>query len=98
MESGPKSLFELIKPLPVLKKKSSERSELLSYFQTYARDRNNKPLTGARLGVLLSPFSLNDLYAFKSRLEDRRKTQVGFQWNKMFWGSIKGDEKNTPTD
>ena len=87
---GMKSLADIFGEIPQKpKKRTSERAELLRYFIERIRDKNNKLLTPARVGVLLSIYSLQDLYTFKSILEDCSRTQIGFNWQKQFWGRIK---------
>lgn len=89
-ESHPKLLGDLIlKRQPTSQKRLSERASVVQYFHERARDKNGKQFSAPYIGRRLSHLTLQDLYAFKSMLEDRSRTQIGFNWNKMFFGMLK---------
>lgn len=67
----------------------SERAALIKYFWERARNKEGNHFPESFIGYKLSHLSLEDLYAFKSQLCDREKTQQGFNWNKVFWGMLK---------
>lgn len=81
---------------PEKKKRTSERAELIRYFAEKARDRNGKPFKPSYIAYRLSHLTVSDLYTFRSMLEDRAKTQQGFNWNRAFFGMLKAQSLSTP--
>lgn len=105
MFRAPKSIGDLMKGHLPKKKPRSERAILIEYFQERAVGKNNKPFSHAKINMMLSYCSVQDLYAFKSMLEDRARTfkpykgqdgkmVLSFNWNKTFFGMIKSKETN----
>lgn len=73
--------FPTIKP-----KNLSERALLLKEFLEIINSQTNppyKPLTPARLGMLLAPIKTKDLYVFLSRCKEAKS------FAKFFWWSFK---------
>jgi hypothetical protein len=70
---------------------ASERAELVRYFldNAGAAWSGKRRLSAAYVGSRLAHLSVQDLYAFRSMLEDRARTQPGFVWSKAFWGMLK---------
>ena len=90
LNEQPKSIGSLLEERmkkPV--KKLSERASVVQYFHECARDKKGGQFPAPFIGRKLSHLNLNDLYAFKSMLEDRSRTQAGFSWNKVFFGMLK---------
>lgn len=67
----------------------SERAGLVRYFHQRARNKQGEQFDVGYIGLLLAHLDLQDLYAFKSMLEDRERTVPGFNWNKAFFGMLK---------
>lgn len=86
------SIQDIFGKTRVLNKKGkpkSERGELIRYFHERALDKNGKPYRASYIAYRLSHLTNEDLYSFKSMLEDRNKTKIGFNWQKTFWGMLK---------
>lgn len=91
--STPKPIADLfgnytLPPVGV-KKRTSERAELVRYFYENAKVgwQGKGKLSPGYVGMRLAHLTVQDLYAFKSMCEDRRRT--GYNWSKYFWGSLK---------
>lgn len=80
------------------KKRSSPRAELIGYFFNNAKKgwTSKRPLTVIYVGMCLAYLKTEDLYAFKSQLEDRCRTlgwiAGGDLWCEFFWGCLKPNE------
>ena len=70
----------------------SERAGLVRYFHERARNKLNEPFDVSYIGMILAHLNLQDLYAFKSMLDDRERTLPNFNWNKTFFGMLKFKE------
>jgi len=83
-----KHLAELLAS-KVAPKKTSERAELIKFWVDNVLNKKGKKYPPARIAMLLSHLTINDLYYFKSVCNDvmNRSGQVSFQ--KFFWWSIK---------
>lgn len=73
----------------------SERAGLIKYFHERARNKFNETFDVSYIGMILAHLTVQDLYAFKSMLEDRSRTKKNFNWNKDFFWELKFRE-NTP--
>lgn len=71
----------------------NERAGLVKYFHDRARNRFGEKFETSYIAVMLSHLSLQDLYAFKSMLDDRERTVPNFNWNKTFFGMLKFKEE-----
>jgi preprotein translocase subunit Sec61beta len=67
----------------------NERAGLIKYFHERARNKLGDPFDVSYIGMLLAHLTVQDLYAFKSMLDDRERTLPNFNWNKTFFGMIK---------
>lgn len=70
----------------------SERAGLIKYFHERARNKLGDKFEPSYIGLILAHLTLQDLYAFKSMLEDRERTTQNFNWNKTFFGMLKTRE------
>ena len=82
------SISSIIK-LPV-KKKGSERAELIKFFVENITDKKGKKYKPSRIAVLLSPLIVKDLYYLQSVFKDIQNRKGIVYAQKWFWWSIRG--------
>ena len=73
----------------------NERAGLIKYFHERARNKLDEQFDVSYIGMILAHLTLQDLYSFKSMLEDRARTKRNFNWNKDFFWELDFRE-NTP--
>ena len=73
----------------LIKKKRSERAELVKFFMENLLDKKGKHFPVKRIAFKLSHLSLNDLYFFKSVCQDILNRKGSESMNKYFWYSLR---------
>jgi len=81
------SISSIIK-LPV-KKKGSERAELIKFFVDNLKQKNGKPFSARMIAIKLSHLSLEDIRYFISMCKDIKNRRGQEAMQKYFWFSIK---------
>jgi len=71
------------------RKKTSERSELISFFVDTLRNKQNKKFPAKMIAIKLSHLSLQDLYYMISVFKDAHNRKGLEYASKWFWFSIK---------
>lgn len=75
--------ISLFTKLPEVKKKGSERGDLLQYFTDTIKDRKGKPYRIAYIAMRLSHLQVKDLYYLQSLCKQSNN------FERTFWGSLK---------
>jgi hypothetical protein len=75
--------------LPEIKKRTTERGELLRFFVDRIKNIKGKPYSFRMIAVKLSHLTLSDLYYFKSVYTDIENRSGDIAAQKFFWWSLK---------
>lgn len=92
------SIEQVIKERIIDKKALNERSELIKFFVDRLKNKDDKSFKPQFIAIKLSHIPTKDLYYVQSVFKDNLKREGLIMASKIFWWSIKYNEKQKRTN